>query len=194
MDLGDVVVRWVRPTDVEGLVDAAQASYAELHEWMPWASSLDALTVEAVSEFYERTEDERAEGRTFVYVITDATADRPLGTVGCHARIGPGGVEMGYWLHTEHVGRGLTSRAVAALTDVLLACEDVDHVEIHCDETNARSAAIPRRLGYELVDIRDRQPEAPGETGREMIWRRTTPIGEDSADSAQAGRSRTASA
>ena len=194
IDLGDVVARWIHPTDIEALVDVEQASYAELHEWMPWASSRDALSVEAATEFYERTEDERAEGRTFAYVVADPADDRPFGGVGCHARIGPGGVEIGYWLHTGHVGRGVISRTVAALTDALLACEDVDHVEIHCDETNARSAAIPRRLGYEMVEIRERQPEAPAETGREMIWRRTTPIGDDPADSAQAGRSRTASA
>lgn len=190
IDLGDLVVRWIRPTDVEALLDVEHASYAELHEWMPWASAPDALSVEATTEFYERSEDEKAEGRTVVYVITEPADDRPLGTVGCHARIDPGGVEMGYWLRTDRVGRGLMSRTVAALTDALLACDDVDHVEIHCDVANERSAAVPRRLGFELVETRDREAQAPAETGREMIWRRTTPIGQG----AQQGRSRQASA
>jgi RimJ/RimL family protein N-acetyltransferase len=41
---------------------------------------------------------------------------------------------------------------------------------IVCDEANLRSAAIPRRLGYELARVETRTPEAPGESGRTQIW------------------------
>ena len=33
-----------------------------------------------------------------------------------------------------------------------------------------RSAAVPRRLGYSLEQTITRAPEAPGESGRLMIW------------------------
>jgi RimJ/RimL family protein N-acetyltransferase len=46
----------------------------------------------------------------------------------------------------------------------------VRRVEIHCDEANIASAAIPRKLGYRLDRIERRMPEAPGESGRLMIW------------------------
>lgn len=42
-------------------------------------------------------------------------------------------------------------------------------VEIHCEEANVRSAAVPRKLGY-VLDRIDNAIEAPGETGRSMIW------------------------
>ena len=155
IDLGDLVARWMRPTDVEALVDATRSSFDELHAWMPWATDLDQMTVEAITDFYERTQAEMAEHRSVAYMITVPPDDRPLGTVGTHTRIGEGGVEIGYWVRTDTVGRGLVTRTVAAVTDALLALTDVDHVEIHCDETNARSAAVPGRLGYELVEIRD---------------------------------------
>ena len=177
LDRGDLVARWMRPTDVEALVDAARSSFDELHAWMPWATDLDQMTVEAITGFYERTQVEMTEHRSAAYVLTVPPDERPVGVVGAHARIDEGGVEIGYWVRTDTVGRGLVTRTVSALTDALLALPDVDHVEIHCDQTNARSAAVPRRLGYELVEIRDRGPQASAETGREMIWRRTEPIG-----------------
>ena len=51
----------------------------------------------------------------------------------------------------------------------------MDRVEIHCDEANVRSAAIPERLGYRLDRIEDDEIATPGETGRSMIWITTTP-------------------
>jgi RimJ/RimL family protein N-acetyltransferase len=43
-------------------------------------------------------------------------------------------------------------------------------VEIHCDEANVRSAAVPRRLGYRLDRVEDGDRTAPADTGRRMIW------------------------
>ncbi len=93
-----------------------------------------------------------------------------LGTFGLHRRIGPGGIEMGYWIHAAHAGRGYGSAAARALTSVALVLPGVERVEIHCDAANAASAAIPRRLGYRLDRIEDKEPEAPGESGRHLIW------------------------
>jgi RimJ/RimL family protein N-acetyltransferase len=46
----------------------------------------------------------------------------------------------------------------------------VQRVEIHTDEANTISAAIPQRLGYRLDRIEDRVPAAPSETSRLQIW------------------------
>ena len=43
-------------------------------------------------------------------------------------------------------------------------------MEIHCDEANVRSAAVPRRLGYRLDRIEPDAITSPGELGRMMIW------------------------
>jgi RimJ/RimL family protein N-acetyltransferase len=93
-----------------------------------------------------------------------------IGAIGLHRRIGPGGIEIGYWIHAAHCGRGYATEAARALTGAALALPDVRRVEIHCDEANAASAAIPRKLGYRLDRVDRRVPEAPGETGRLMIW------------------------
>jgi hypothetical protein len=63
-----------------------------------------------------------------------------------------------------------------------LALSGVVRVEIHNDEANAISAAIPRRLGY-LLDrvVGGLPPEAPAHSGREQIWvmERPGPDGQD---------------
>src|SRR5258708_1795812 len=60
--------------------------------------------------------------------------------------------------------------ARVAITAVALARPGGSGVETHCDEANTASAAIPRKLGYRLDRIEVRKPEAPGESGRLMIW------------------------
>ena len=45
----------------------------------------------------ERCEDSWADGTAFQYlIIADGT---PAGSAGLMARIGPGGLEIGYWVH-----------------------------------------------------------------------------------------------
>ena len=63
----------------------------------------------------------------------------------------------------------------AALTAAALALPGVERVEIHCDEANRRSAAVPRRLGYRLDRIEADHVSAPGDLGRSMIWVHTPP-------------------
>src|SRR5262249_60537312 len=66
--------------------------------------------------------------------------------------------------------RGFATAAAEALTSAALGLPGVRRVEIHCDEANVASAAIPRKLGYRLDRVVAHEPEAPGESGRRMIW------------------------
>ena len=93
-----------------------------------------------------------------------------VGIIGLHRRIGPRAVEIGYWTHVDHAGRGYMTAAAKAVTEAAEALDDVDRVEIHTDEANLRSAAIPQKLGYRLDRVDVRIPEAPGESGRLQIW------------------------
>ena len=53
-------------------------------------------------------------------------------------------------MHEAVPPRGYVTEAVAALTRVGFEVERLERIEIHCEPGNVRSAAIPRRLGYEL--------------------------------------------
>lgn len=67
------------------------------------------------------------------------------------------------------------SAAVREVGATVFAHLGVAELEIQCDEANVRSAAIPRRLGYHLVDRVDRPVEAPGHTGVGLVWRLSAP-------------------
>jgi RimJ/RimL family protein N-acetyltransferase len=168
-----VTLRRYRLTDRDPLRESIAASHDHLRPWMPWAqapptdASVLAFLIPAVEGFGA---DHAAE-----YAITLAGSDRFAGGCGLMPRIGPGALEIGYWLDVRLAGRGLATEAVALLTRAAFTVDGVDRVEIHCDEANIRSAAIPERLGYRLDRIEDDEIATPGETGRSMIWIASTP-------------------
>ena len=92
------------------------------------------------------------------------------------ARIGPGGLEIGYWVAREHTGRGIATAAAAALTEAGLGLPGIERIEIVHDLSNAASGQVPRKLGYARVGTGvGRFPRAPGECGTSAIWRLVRP-------------------
>ncbi|MGW5051091.1 GNAT family N-acetyltransferase [Actinokineospora sp. NPDC004072] len=159
------------PDVVQRLVADAQE---HLRPWMAWAA--EDYTLDSAGAFLLDAATGWAAGTSFCYLI--APGGEPIGACGLERRIGPRGLEIGYWLHPAHTGRGHATRAAAALVAVTGGIEDIDHVEIHHDAANHASGAVPRRLGFTLVETADPRPiTAPGETGVGMVWRLALPAG-----------------
>jgi RimJ/RimL family protein N-acetyltransferase len=169
LELGTATVRRHRLDDAAALAEAIAASLDHLRPWMPWASTTTA-TVEAQHRRLTEVLPHWDHDVEYVYVLVEPGGTAVWGCVGLHRRIGPGGIEIGYWLRPDRTGRGLMTAAVRALTEVALALPDVDRVEIHCDAANGPSRRIPERLGFRLVRERRRPAEAPGESGRQVEW------------------------
>ncbi len=89
-------------------------------------------------------------------------------------RIGDGGLEIGYWVHPAHTGRGVATAASAALTEAALALPGIDHVEIHHDQLNLASGRVPAKLGYTCTCTKPTTVAlAPGDSGVTKVWRIT---------------------
>ena len=164
-----LVLRRVRAADAGPIAAAVSASMEHLRPWMPWATpeAADPRTQRArVAEADEMW----AAGTDFIYSVFTAEEDALVGAIGLHRRVGDAGIEIGYWIAEAQTRRGFGTAAAEALTAVALELPGVRRVEIHCDEANAASAAIPRKLGYRLDRVIAHEPEAPGESGRRMIW------------------------
>ena len=161
-----VVLRRYDAGDSDQLYAAVEANRDHLRAHMPWADErrdeFVAFVTDAVTQ-WDRGADHN-------YAIVDATDGRYLGGCGLHDRIGAGGREIGYWLVADATGRGIVTAVVQALTTTALALDGVRRVEIHCDEANARSAAVARRAGYRLDRVEADAVSAPGDVGRSMIW------------------------
>lgn len=160
-------LRRLVPGDAEQLHGAIAASFAEIHPWMPWCT--EPVEIADQREFIERSRADWERAVAFNYGVFDGEA-RLVGTVSLMDRIGPGGLETGYWLRTDATGRGVMTAAVQSLTALAFGLPGVARVEIHCDAANLRSAAVPRRLGFRLDREAERAITAPGETGTEQRW------------------------
>lgn len=172
VEAGWLLCRRVEPGDADALFEAVVASIDHLRPWMPWA---DGYTPEQARAFVER--NAANPGATVVPEASYLTCDRSgqlLGVCGLHARLGPGALEVGYWVDVRHIRRGVAALAAAALTELALNTSGVEVVEIHHDRANRASGAIPARLGYELVATVEDDAEAPGEEGIELQWRMTS--------------------
>lgn len=169
VDAGPVILRRVKETDAGAIAAAVASSMDHLRPWMPWATPDAALRKTQIARVAEADQMWEA-GTSHIYSLLTADLGTLVGEIGLHRRADDNSAEIGYWIATSQAGRGFGTRAAEAMTAVALALPGVNRVEIHCDEANKASAAIPRKLGYRLDRMENRLPEAPGETGRLMIW------------------------
>lgn len=168
---GRIELRRWRAEDADLCLRLVTESLEHLRPWMPWATSEYDL---AVAEGYlQHCENDWQAGTAFQYlIVVDGEA---AGSTGLMARIDPGGLEIGYWVHPAYTGRGVATGAAAALTAAALALPGIDHVEIHHDELNLASERVPAKLGYTHVETRPetRFDPAPADSGVSKVWRIT---------------------
>src|SRR5919199_4217109 len=137
---------------------------------MDWAMQ-EPAELSAIEERLARFREEFLAGRDWGYGIFDPQDGSSVGGTGLHPRRGPGALEIGYWIRSDVTGRGLGTEAAAALTRVAVEAHGVQRVEIRCDPNNARSAAIPRRLGYRHEATLPNDTLTPDGRPRDtMVW------------------------
>ncbi|MCU1494760.1 MAG: Ribosomal-protein-L7p-serine acetyltransferase [Acidimicrobiaceae bacterium] len=168
IDAGRVVLRLFAQDDAERVAAAVTRNLKHLEPWMPWATE-QAGTLGVQRELVEAAAEGRRKGTDYEYVALTHEGDL-VGRFGLHRRVGPGAVELGYWLDADAVGHGFATAAAEALTRAALELDGVHRVEIHCDEANLRSRGVPTRLGYRLDRVEHDGVRAPAEVGRSMVW------------------------
>lgn len=168
---GRIVVRRLHPRDAVALQVAIFTSVDHLRPWMAWAAD-EPLPLETKESVITRAAQQWDAGEDYMYTITPAGDDHTIiGGTGLHPRIGPGGLEIGYWVRADRTRCGVATAAARLLTAAALRLDGIDRVEIHHDRANIASAAVPRRLGFRFVDERPDEIRAPGDEGVEWQWR-----------------------
>jgi RimJ/RimL family protein N-acetyltransferase len=110
-------------------------------------------------------------GTELVFVIETAAGD-VVGELRMMNKIGPDGTVVGYWIRTDHIGRGIATACTRAATQIAFAM-GLERVEARGDEANQESAAVLRSAGFTLEDTVPHSIDAPGQTGRSQIWSRS---------------------
>jgi ribosomal-protein-serine acetyltransferase len=164
----ELTIRHWAVSDAEALAEAIADSTEHLRPWMSWVAK-EPLTIAARRSMIDGWERDRAAGKEAHYGVL--SGGEIAGGAGLHRRIGPGGLEIGYWICPGFLRRGLATECARLLTDAAFSLPGTSHVEIHHDKANLASGAVPRKLGFRLVAEVKRAPEAPAETGVACWWR-----------------------
>ena len=178
VEAGQVILRRVQASDARAIAAAVGASLDHLQPWMPWATAEAADRGNQLVRVAEADHNWES-GLGYVYSVLTAEHGTLVGEIAMHRREGDRSVELGYWITAGQARRGYATLAAEAMTSVALAMPGIVRVEIHCDAANGPSAGVARKLGYRLDRIEQRRPEAPGESGRLMVWMRDRPPAEE---------------
>jgi ribosomal-protein-serine acetyltransferase len=158
--------RWTE-SDAPALSAAILTSLAHLRPWMPWVVSEPVRPEDRVALIDRWNADWEQGGDLVVGVFMDGTV---VGGSGLHRRRGPGVLEIGYWVHVDHLRAGIASEVSETLTTAAFTVPGIERVEIHHDKANAASAGVPRRLGFAFTDESPTPVVAPGEAGIDCRW------------------------
>jgi ribosomal-protein-serine acetyltransferase len=168
---GPVILRRWREDDLDAVFRAVTESLDHLRPWMPWAADYSR---QSAAEFLAKSAVGWADGHEYGYAIIAGGA--LAGSCGLMDRIGPGGLEIGYWVHRAHTRRGLATTASAALVDQAFRLPGVNRVEIVHDELNVASRGVPLKLGFTKVGRRPLDESPAGGTGVGVVWRLSRPV------------------
>lgn len=142
-----LLIRAPRPGDGAVVTPAIHESHAELHPWMPWAVEPQSdVETEAVMRRMAAAFIRREELMLLLFRKADGVFVGSSGlhhidwTVPCF--------EIGYWVRTPLSGQGYVTEAVHGITGFAFDTLQAERVEIRCDASNERSAAVARRAGY----------------------------------------------
>ena len=162
------MIRCYEAQDAPLMKDAIDSSLEHLRPFMPWVDDEPQTLAEKVS-LCRRFRAAFDAGEDFVYGIFDRGETEQIGGTGLHPRIGPGGLEIGYWTRASATRQGIATEAAAALTRVAFEVCDADRVEIRIDPRNEASFGIPRALGFPAeATLRRRLLDRPGRPLRDV--------------------------
>jgi ribosomal-protein-serine acetyltransferase len=168
-----VALRPYRPDDAQATYDAIMESLAEIRPWLPFAKFYDKPDgLDEMRAYINRTNANRLLREEFASALWRTDDNTFLGAIGLHPRNWAiRSFEIGYWQRTSATGHGYMTEAVKLLADYAFATYDAQRILIRCDAANARSAAIPLRLGFvEEGQLRNVEPSHQGGGLRTMRY------------------------
>ena len=165
-----LVLRCWSPGDAPVLRAALDACDAHLRPMIPFMKD-EPRTLQQTALWLRGHRAAFDLGQMYRYAVYDASEQNLLGENMLLARVGPGGLEIGYWTHKDAIGNGFATEASSAMVRVAFEIEKVERVEIMCAPENRASASIPARLGFtHEATLKKRALNSDGATCDLMVW------------------------
>lgn len=146
-----VTVRPLTKDDARAMHRLIVDNREHLDRWLRWSSSIQTQAdVTALIAAFQEKLQQRDGMHSGIWAGTQLAG----GVVCWYINRANRNAEVGYWLGKHYTGRGWATRATRAMVAYLFKAENVQRVEMQCGVTNAKSRAIPERLGFRLEGIR----------------------------------------
>ncbi len=145
-------LKLVLPTerDAAEMCAVVQTNLEDLSAWMPWAT--ESYSVESAREFIRGNLSEFATTGSFSTSVV--LNEKIVGSIGFHRLNNINkSAHVGYWLAKSAQGSGLMTKCCRVLIDYLFDEIKLNCVQINCNVENAKSRAIPERLGFRLEGV-----------------------------------------
>lgn len=143
LDLGDGLTLAPRDESTVGAMhELTMRNLDRLRRWEHWAH--DEQTRQGMAGYTQFLAGEVDAGRLLAFVIR--LDGRPVGAISLRLDRYLGTAELGFWIDHEAEGRGLVTRAAAALVERAKA-EGMSRIELRTGVGNDRSRRVAERLG-----------------------------------------------
>jgi ribosomal-protein-serine acetyltransferase len=142
----EITLRELVPEDAEAVYEAVTRNHDHLKPFMHWITP--DYSLESARQFIRQYLVDREERKTLGLGIF--RGDRFIGSIGfVNFDWRAMKTEIGYWISSEDEGKGIVSSACRLLIDFAFNELKMNRIEIRCSSENSRSAAIPKRLGFQ---------------------------------------------
>jgi ribosomal-protein-serine acetyltransferase len=146
----EVALFLLEPYHAEELFRLTEENRDYLREWLPWVDH--TRSVEDTRSFIELTMKEFAEQQGLTAGIR--FKGNLCGVIGFHnADWSNRHISIGYWLGQSFQGHGIMTRACSAFVQHAFVRYGMNRIEIRAGVGNAKSRAIPERLGFVFEGI-----------------------------------------
>ena len=146
---GDLRLRLRADADIPAIVAAARDP--EIPRWTRVPDGYDTAKARA---WAEQADHEAAEGTGLHLLIVGADDDRLIGSVGLvDVNLAESRCEIGYWVTSEHRGRGVAARAVRLLSAWAFENLPIERIAISADPDNVASRRTAEKAGYTFEGV-----------------------------------------
>jgi RimJ/RimL family protein N-acetyltransferase len=165
-----LLLRCWSPEDAPALRAALDASDRHLRPWIPFMRE-EPRSFEQTVDWLRTHRSNFDSDVMYRYGVFEKDSGTLVGENMLLGRVGPGGLEVGYWTHVGMGGQGFATEASSVMIRVAFELARVERVEIHCAPDNGASAAIPVKLGFQHeATLKDRAADTEGGIHDLMIW------------------------
>lgn len=149
-----------KPEHAKDILSAVKESIEKLNEFLPWSLEPETLVLSEQIKRLAKANYDFYNGNSFLFHLYNE--DYFLGSFGLHRRtLNPNGLELGYWVRTGAIGRGLATVASQALIVFAIEVLDCERMQCGYNENNFASGKVNQKIGFIKEGILARYEPTP---------------------------------